>query len=250
MSDSLNTQQQNGRPQSSGKRMRSKQPSDCQRRAGNYEVESEKDSKPKGKVADLKSKVNCYKFTFIKLYLHVVFQGWVVAEVIDWREQCQNLLEILIQSKDSVPFRSPVNIERVPDYLDTMAIPKDLKTVGGKLEANNYATPSEFAKDVRLFFENFKKCKSIRKLKKTIGLSILFEDQFHKILDSYKRRKAVVKSIFKMDKSSSVGLKFYCFLRFHGGEIKEGQIACTDKLQNVSVHSFKSWSPSPTSPRR
>ena len=173
-----------------------------------------------------------------------------MAEDVDWKGECKNLLDILNQSKDSVPFRLPVNIERVPDYLDTIAIPMDLKTVGEKLEANNYATPSELAKDIRLIFENSKKCNPIRKLKKTIGLSILFEDQFHKILDSYKRRKAVVKSIFKMDKSSSVGLKFYCFLRFNGGKINEGKIACTDKLQHFSVHSFKSWSPSPTSPRR
>ena len=63
MSDSLATKQ-NDRPQSSGKRIRSKQPSRCQRRGGNCGADSKKDcSKPKEKVADLKSKVNCYKFT-------------------------------------------------------------------------------------------------------------------------------------------------------------------------------------------
>ena len=205
MSDS-STKQENDRPQWSGKRMRSKQPSLCQRRGGNCGADSKKDRpKPKEKVADSKSKVNCYKFTFMKFYLLVVFQGRVVAEDVDWKGECKNLLDILNQSKDSVPFRLPVNIERVPDYLDTIAIPIDLKTVGEKLKANNYATPSEFAKDIRLIFKNSKKCNPIRKLKKTSGLSILFENQFHKILDSYKRRKAVVKSIFKMDKLSSVG---------------------------------------------
>ena len=110
MSDSLDTQQQNDRPQSPGKRMRSKQKSDCQQRGGNYDAESEKDSsEPKGKVADSKSKVNCYKFTLIKLYLHVMFQGKenMVGEYVDWKEECQNLLDILKRSEDAVTSANP-----------------------------------------------------------------------------------------------------------------------------------------------
>ena len=197
MSDSLDTQQQNDRPQSPGKRMRSKQKSDCQQRGGNYDAESEKDSsEPKGKVADSKSKVNCYKFTLIKLYLHVMFQGKenIVAEDVDWMEKCKNLLNTLCDSENSIAFRQPVKLLNVPYYLQVIDQPMNLQTVREKLEADNYATPSEFANDVHLIFENFKRCNPIRKLKKTIELSLSFEDHMRHILDSYKRRKAAVES--------------------------------------------------------
>ena len=70
MSDSLATQQHNDRPQSSGEKMRSKQPSDCQQWGVNYSTDSEEDSsKPAGKVADPKSRVNCYQFIFYEIDL-------------------------------------------------------------------------------------------------------------------------------------------------------------------------------------
>ena len=67
MSDSSAIQQQNDGPQSSGGRIRSKHPTDCQR--GNYDADSEDSSKPTGKWSVSKSKVNCYKFTFHEFLL-------------------------------------------------------------------------------------------------------------------------------------------------------------------------------------
>ena len=66
ISESLATQQHNDRPQSSGDKMRSKQPSVCQQWGVNYSTDSE-DDKPTGEVADPKSKVNCYQLSFMKL---------------------------------------------------------------------------------------------------------------------------------------------------------------------------------------
>ena len=112
---------------------------------------------------------------------------------LNWKEQCKNLLDILNQSKDSVPFRAPVNIERLPHYLLIIDYPMDLQTVGKKLQDGNYATPSEFAKDVRLIFENSKKFKPNTKsmmYEMTDRLSLLFEDHIRNFIDSYGDRKA------------------------------------------------------------
>ena len=84
------------------------------------------------------------------------------AADLSWGEQCQNLLDILNRSEDSIPFRQPVNLLNVPDYLQVIDQPMDLQTVGEKLQAGHYATPSEFANDVRLIFENSKKFKPNR----------------------------------------------------------------------------------------
>ena len=123
----------------------------------------------------------------------------MVGEYVDWKEECQNLLNILKRSEDAVTFRQSIRLNE-SDNRQVIDKPMNLKTVREKLQEGNYATPNDFAKDVRLIFENLKKCNPIKKLRKTIRFSILFEDQFHEILDSYKRRRAAVKSKFKTDK--------------------------------------------------
>ena len=92
------------------------------------------------------------------------------------------------RSKDSIPFRQPVNLEQVPNYLLVVDQPMDLKTLGEKLQESHYATPSEFAKDIRLIFGNSKKFKPNRDsmiYAMTGRLSILFEEHFKNILTSY-----------------------------------------------------------------
>ena len=119
----------------------------------------------------------------------------MVGEYVDWKEECQNLLDILKRSEDAVTFRQSISLNE-SDNRQVIDKPMNLKTVREKLQEGNYATPNDFAQDVRLIFENLKKCNPIRKLRKTIRFSILFEDQFHEILDSYKRRNVAVKSKF------------------------------------------------------
>ena len=121
---------------------------------------------------------------------------------LSWKEQCKNLLDILNQSQDSVPFRAPVNIERLPHYLLIIDYPMDLQTVGKKLQDGNYATPSEFSKDVRLIFENSKTFKPNTKsmmYEMTDRLSLLFEEHFQNIMSSHGGRKTSVQSKSKTD---------------------------------------------------
>ena len=123
-----------------------------------------------------------------------------LAEDVDWKESCQNLLDSLNQSEDSRPFRESINILDLSDYREVIKHPMDLQTVGEKLRDGRYATPTDFAKDVRLIFKNSKNYftnKMSRIYSMTIRLSILFKEQFRKILSSYGDRKIRVKSKFK-----------------------------------------------------
>lgn len=58
------------------------------------------------------------------------------------------------QSDDSQPFREPVDTLEHPDYLQIIDTPMDLLTVREELIGGNYETPSNFARDVRLIFQN------------------------------------------------------------------------------------------------
>ena len=124
------------------------------------------------------------------------------AADISWKEQCQNLLEILNRSKDSVQIRKPVSISDVPDYLEFVDHPMDLQTVGEQLQDGRYATPKDFAKDVRLIFQNAKnyyKKKESKVYGMIFRLSLLCEDYIRHILFSYKHRKTSVQSKSKTD---------------------------------------------------
>ena len=76
MRDSSATKQQNDRSQSSGERMRTKQPTDCHQQGVSYKADSEKDSsepKSESEMTDSKSKVDCYGFTIVKLISSVSY---------------------------------------------------------------------------------------------------------------------------------------------------------------------------------
>ncbi|KCV68276.1 hypothetical protein H696_05197 [Fonticula alba] len=64
----------------------------------------------------------------------------------------------LIQSKSfSWPFRQPVNVEDVTDYLDVIKEPMDLRTMEEKLNSENpvhYQSIDAFHRDLSLIFEN------------------------------------------------------------------------------------------------
>ena len=122
------------------------------------------------------------------------------AAALSWKQQCKDLLETLNQSEDAGPFREPVSILDVPDYLQVIDHPMDLQTVREQLQVSNYATPSDFAKDVRLIFENSKNYNTNKKSRiyaMTVRLSLLFEDHIRNILASYKHRKTGDNSNFK-----------------------------------------------------
>lgn len=74
----------------------------------------------------------------------------------DWNRECRELLDMLWQCDDSSPFREPVDIIEHPDYHQIIDTPMDLLTIKEDLLGGNYASPGDFAKDVRMIFQNSK----------------------------------------------------------------------------------------------
>ncbi|XP_072126416.1 bromodomain and WD repeat-containing protein 3 isoform X2 [Mobula birostris] len=106
-----------------------------------------------------------------------------------WKEQCREFLNLVFQCEDSEPFRQPVDLFAYPDYKDIIDTPMDFNTVKETLEEENYETPLEFCKDVRLIFSNAKAYtpnKKSRIYSMTLRLSALFETQIQKIISDYK----------------------------------------------------------------
>ncbi|TEB30345.1 histone acetyltransferase, GCN5 superfamily [Coprinellus micaceus] len=54
----------------------------------------------------------------------------------------------------SWPFREPVNLDEVPDYLEFIKSPMDLTTMEAKLESNQYKNLEQFVDDALLIFDN------------------------------------------------------------------------------------------------
>ncbi|KAJ7419398.1 hypothetical protein WISP_54044 [Willisornis vidua] len=106
-----------------------------------------------------------------------------------WREQCQQLLNLIYEREDSEPFRQPVDLFSYPDYRDIVDTPMDFSTVKETLEAGNYTSPLEFYKDIRLIFCNSKAYtpnKKSRIYSMTLRLSALFENHMKNIISEYK----------------------------------------------------------------
>ncbi|XP_055677242.1 PH-interacting protein [Lutzomyia longipalpis] len=107
----------------------------------------------------------------------------------DWQAECRELLELLWQCDDSTPFREPVDIIEHPDYNQIVDTPMDLRTIQEDLRGSNYATPMDFAKDVRLIFQNsrnYNTNKRSRIYSMTLRLSTLFETHIKQILYNWK----------------------------------------------------------------
>ncbi|XP_064413289.1 bromodomain and WD repeat-containing protein 3 isoform X2 [Latimeria chalumnae] len=106
-----------------------------------------------------------------------------------WKTQCKDLLDIIFQCEDSEPFRQPVDLEEYPDYRDIIDTPMDFGTVKETLEAENYDSPIEVCKDIRLIFSNAKGYTPNKRSKiysMTLRLSAFFEDKIRTILSNYK----------------------------------------------------------------
>ncbi|KAM7359266.1 bromodomain and WD repeat-containing protein isoform 1-T2 [Cochliomyia hominivorax] len=113
----------------------------------------------------------------------------------DWRTDCRQLLELMWSRPDSLPFREPVDTIEFPDYLEIISTPMDLRTVKEDLLGGNYEDPLDFAKDVRLIFQNSKNYntnKRSRIYSMTLRLSALFESQIKTVISNWKsaRRRA------------------------------------------------------------
>ncbi|KAM0842837.1 hypothetical protein ACQ4PT_058095 [Festuca glaucescens] len=71
-------------------------------------------------------------------------------------KQCEAILKKLMTQKCSHIFNVPVDVEKlnIPDYNDIIKHPMDLGTIKAKLDSGSYTSPSDFAADVRLTFNN------------------------------------------------------------------------------------------------
>ncbi|XP_062219548.1 transcription factor GTE9-like [Phragmites australis] len=71
-------------------------------------------------------------------------------------KQCDAILKKLMTHKYSHIFNVPVDVVKlqIPDYFDIIKHPMDLGTVKKKLDSGSYTSPSDFAADVRLTFNN------------------------------------------------------------------------------------------------
>ncbi|XP_017846752.1 bromodomain and WD repeat-containing protein 3 isoform X2 [Drosophila busckii] len=117
----------------------------------------------------------------------------------DWRSECRQLLDLMSQRPDSLPFREPVDTIEFPDYLEIIATPMDLRTVKEDLLGGNYDDPMDFAKDVRLIFVNSKNYNTNKRSRDniaiyamTLRLSALFESHIKTVITNWKaaRRRA------------------------------------------------------------
>ncbi|XP_070137756.1 bromodomain and WD repeat-containing protein 3 isoform X1 [Drosophila bipectinata] len=117
----------------------------------------------------------------------------------DWRADCRQLLDVMWARPDSLPFREPVDTIEFPDYLEIIATPMDLRTVKEDLLGGNYDDPLDFAKDVRLIFQNSKNYNTNKRSRDniaiysmTLRLSALFESHIKTVVTNWKaaRRRA------------------------------------------------------------
>ncbi|XP_055904407.1 bromodomain and WD repeat-containing protein 3 [Eupeodes corollae] len=118
-----------------------------------------------------------------------------------WQVNCRKLLDMMWVRPDSTPFREPVDTMQFPDYLQIIDTPMDLRTVKEDLLGGNYEDPLDFAKDVRLIFQNSKNYntnKRSRIYSMTLRLSALFESHIKPVISSWKAaRRRLNKSINK-----------------------------------------------------
>ena len=76
----------------------------------------------------------------------------------DPAERCASVLSGLMATKAARWFLQPVTPKEAPDYEEYVSSPMDYGTIKAKLEAGQYASPEDFAADVRLVTANAIRC--------------------------------------------------------------------------------------------
>ena len=81
--------------------------------------------------------------------------GNLTPEDLGWRE-CERTLDILKKSKESWPFKAPVDpvALQCPHYFEIVKKPMDLSTIATNLKKKEYSDVAGFRDDVRLIFHN------------------------------------------------------------------------------------------------
>ena len=78
------------------------------------------------------------------------------AQLTHGMKQCQVLLKHLMRHRLAWPFNNPIDPIglNIPDYFCIIKYPMDLGTIKQKLASGLYNNENEFAKDVRLVWQN------------------------------------------------------------------------------------------------
>eukprot|EP00794_Sanderia_malayensis_P016840 gene16840-18539_t len=69
---------------------------------------------------------------------------------------CEDILRGVWKDENSYPFRNPVDLKKVPDYINYVKNPIDLSTIRDKLDMLEYEDAFQFLEDVKLIFSNSK----------------------------------------------------------------------------------------------
>lgn len=121
-----------------------------------------------------------------------------------WMVTCRELVDAIIASDDSEPFRVAVDPEMYPEYYQTIDNPMDLAQVKEKLDFEQYANPLEFHEDMKLMFSNsrtFNTNKRSRIYAMTLRLSAMYEDRIKLVLEDWKDSKVKHKGKGKSSKN-------------------------------------------------
>ena len=72
------------------------------------------------------------------------------------QRKCREILRTIMNKQIAIPFLKPVDyvVLEIPDYPNVIKNPMDLGTIRDNLRSNQYNTVLDFAKDVRLTFQN------------------------------------------------------------------------------------------------
>jgi len=107
-----------------------------------------------------------------------------------WKHDCNELLNTLLEMEDSRPFRDPVDEEEFPDYNRLITTPMDLTLVRESLRVGEYENPLEFQKDMMLMFSNsfqYNTNKKSKVLGMTKRLKAYFLDEFQGVISNWRR---------------------------------------------------------------
>ncbi|EGZ28621.1 hypothetical protein PHYSODRAFT_537316 [Phytophthora sojae] len=114
------------------------------------------------------------------------------------KKKCTDVVEHFFKLESCEPFRERVNWEEwgLYDYLQVVKEPMDLGTIRSKLGKNEYKKPAEFARDMRLVWDN---CKLYNQ--DGSDLYLLADELAKKFEDRVKAMKLDVGPVPKADKS-------------------------------------------------
>ncbi|KAI3864066.1 hypothetical protein MKW98_031658 [Papaver atlanticum] len=129
-------------------------------------------------------------------------------------KNCSDLLAKLMKHKHGWVFNTPVDVKGLGlrDYYVIIKKPMDLGTVKNKLNKNGYKSPSEFAEDVKLTFDNAmtynRKGQDVHIMAEE--LLKIFEDKWVGIqAESNRKSKSIIDHEVGVPKSKSIGKRSF-----------------------------------------